>query len=425
MKKILTLIFVIALLISACGQSTPATVSAPEVTNTPANTSTPEATATAEVSPTLEESPTQTPKTALLVSEFSPSCFGTETYSGDWGKMFTKNGELHLATNPPNKLFVPCKEKEFSDFTFEADAALVDNGGSHDRTNFGLIFRANPQQFYEFDVAPNGQAILYYVEKKDYKYKPLFDWTPIPSFETGDIVHLKVTAIGDKISTYVNDQLIKSIQDTTLTSGAVGFVINSNESTQQEAFFKNAKVTDEVANAPANTSTSQESPSLEMQKSYAVISADKAEFWFPLPDREWQWFVLPKTDAVHDESAWSVRFEVDKIYEIYVNIANNDNLPPQKGSAADMLKVAGIEISQLENMGSNSYAYHFTGFKNVNVTSIDGGLLIELTEQSLVQALYQSKPETVVFGYSYIKDYANLSDPKYEYGEFDVTPTYK
>jgi cytochrome c peroxidase len=54
MKKILTLTFVIALLLSACGQSAPASTPVPEVTEASINTSTPEATTTPEALATPE-----------------------------------------------------------------------------------------------------------------------------------------------------------------------------------------------------------------------------------------------------------------------------------------------------------------------------------------------------------------------------------
>ena len=67
MKKVLTLTFVIALLISACGQSAPATISAPKVTEVPVSTSVPEATATPEASPTPKASPTPEITEPLIV----------------------------------------------------------------------------------------------------------------------------------------------------------------------------------------------------------------------------------------------------------------------------------------------------------------------------------------------------------------------
>lgn len=185
----------------------------------------------------------------------------------------------------------------------------------------------------------------------------------------------------------------------------------------------------EVTVTPESSPTPEASPTPEMLDPYAIISADKAEFWFPLPQREWQWFVIPKeNNRVYEESSWSIRFEVDKAYEIYVDITNNENLPPQKGNLAEMLQAAGVNISELGNIDSNCFSdiCYFTGFENVSVTSVDNGLLIELTEQSLVQALNQNKPETIRFSYQYMTDYN--ADPKqagYEADEIEVTPTYK
>jgi hypothetical protein len=115
------------------------------------------------------------------------------------------------------------------------------------------------------------------------------------------------------------------------------------------------------------------------------------------------------------------------VYEIYVDIINRDNLLPQKGSVTDMLQVANVEISQLENMDSNCFSgsCYFTGFTKASVSSLNGGLLIELTEPSLVQALNQNKPEAIRFSYQYMKDYVDPENSKYDYGEIEVTPTYK
>jgi hypothetical protein len=187
---------------------------------------------------------TWTMLTSLDLDQLSVSCFGTGVTDEAWGKISSENGQLFMTVNPPDTIYVPCMEMAFTDFTWEADATLVNTDGTHNDTNFGLLFRINLEthQHYEFVVSTNGYAIVYFNDgTQDNK---LTEWVDIGPFDAGAKVHLKVVAAGDQFTVYMNDKLITTVTDASLPTGYVGFVIASTDTTQQQVIFENALVTE-------------------------------------------------------------------------------------------------------------------------------------------------------------------------------------
>jgi len=237
---LLSVLALVVMLASCSNPTTPPPTQTPLPTNTFVPTATP-------VPPT----PTQTPQTEFLInaSEF-PSCFDQES-GAEWkafGNGLGKNGKIHMMIlQPPYGFFDPCDDQVFSNFTFEADATLVDPGGSTSKTYYGLVFRQNldTNQDYMFFVG-DGHASLNvdYGPPSADSTKSLLNWLEVPELnKVGEANHLKVVAVGGTIKAFVNDTLVGEVQDATVASGTVAFFLQTGDSKEQQVVFEHAKVT--------------------------------------------------------------------------------------------------------------------------------------------------------------------------------------
>jgi hypothetical protein len=234
---------VIALLLvgtlTSCGSpATPPPTQIPFPTNTPAPTATP-----------IPSTPTQPPQTEFLVnaSEF-PSCFDQEG-GAEWkafGNGVGENGKIYMMiTTPPYGFQDPCTEQVFSNFTFEADATLIDPNRSVSNTYYGLVFRQDfdTNQDCQFLIGGDGGATLI-VDDGPSRRENLVAYTQVPQInKIGEVNHLKVVAVGDTLRVFVNDALVGEVQDATIASGTIGFFLQSGDSKEQQVVFEHAKIT--------------------------------------------------------------------------------------------------------------------------------------------------------------------------------------
>lgn len=186
----------------------------------------------------------------------------------------------------------------------------------------------------------------------------------------------------------------------------------------------------EVAEAPTNTSvpeatatpisspTPELSPTPEITEPYAIISADKAKFVFPMPaQEEWEWFVVPNNGTTWEEYFWYVNFKTDKDYEFTFSILNYKNSPPQKGGLDEMLKAVNAEILE-DGFITDQTIPTYSIYAESNLVTI------EITGQAAA-SLYASKLESIFFSMSKIIDYSDPSKPVTDFNKFDVRPTYE
>ena len=238
-RYFLVIALLLAVTLVACGS--PAT---PFFTQTPLPTNTPAPTATL-IPPTS----TQPPQTEFLInaSEF-PSCFDQEG-GAEWkafGNGVGENGKIYMIViKPPYGFIDPCTEQTFSNFTFEADATLIDPSGSVSNTYYGLVFRQDfdTNQDYQFLIGGDGGATLV-VDDGPSRRENLVAYTQIPQInKVGEINHLKVVAVGNTLKAFVNDTLVGEVQDATIASGTISFFLQNGDTKEQQVVFEHAKVT--------------------------------------------------------------------------------------------------------------------------------------------------------------------------------------
>jgi len=211
------------------------TISSFVATPTPAPTNTP--------FPTSTPLPTATPVSAVLFEdgEFTNSCFigGTDTVD-----RFVEDGQFKMVIKEPSLVaWTECTQDQFTDFVFEVDATQL---SGPDNNVYGMIFRFNPDvnEFYVFAISGDG----YYVVALDGpdRSEPdlLIEWAQTDKINLGNATnHLKVEAVGNGISYYINGTFLGTIENDQLSSGTVGTFVGSVDDGGVLIGYDNMKVT--------------------------------------------------------------------------------------------------------------------------------------------------------------------------------------
>ena len=121
-------------------------------------------------------------------------------------------------------------DQEFADGFYSVTATAVsgplDNG-------FGMMFMVNnsTDSFYAFEISSDGYVSIYYCGEACETFIPLVDdgWFPSPAVNQGlneRNTLLVQVANGDMIF-YVNDEEVGQVRDRTLTSGDIGFLVET------------------------------------------------------------------------------------------------------------------------------------------------------------------------------------------------------
>jgi hypothetical protein len=165
--------------------------------------------------------------------------------------------------------------------------------------------------------------------------------------------------------------------------------------------------------APESTATPELSPTPDFSKPYAVVSADKADFWFPFPSKEHGWSIVPFSEYCGCEvgawlvNYWTVYFKASHAYTVKLSCGDPNNQLYQEIPTSEMLKMCQIEIASVDPTSNG--APPPVEYKNATFSEYNGGMLITLLDKPLVQELYETRPQQVKFSTLFFTD---LSEPK-------------
>ncbi len=184
-----------------------------EPTSTPTFTPSPVTTAT----PTSIPSPTPSPTPLHYLAAFDgPTC---EWNVGDTpvGKSGCLEGEYQILISQSNQdLYVVTARLPFADFSLSADARFA----SSVYGIAALIFNVNTShEFYMFTLGSSGSYGLW---TQGAGWQTLVGWTSAPNFDATGANRMKVEREGSLIRLYLNDQLLTTVNDTTLIGPNLG-----------------------------------------------------------------------------------------------------------------------------------------------------------------------------------------------------------
>jgi TolB protein len=160
----------------------------------------------------------------LYSDDFDDPDSGWGATANDNRERYYENGEyVFLIKSDDWATWTWGSEEDFSDFTLEADARLVDGPGIG---RLGVIFRhQDNNNYYYVYISAEGE---YRVGKKqDGEWGSVSDvkWTPSPHIKTGRATnHLKLVCFGSMCSIYANGEHLITVEDDDFDAGKVGLI---------------------------------------------------------------------------------------------------------------------------------------------------------------------------------------------------------
>lgn len=152
--------------------------------------------------------------------DFGDSTSGWDDTSDAYTLKRYGNNRYMIEISTSNLVAWGLANRDVADFEIEVEAKLED--GSTDNS-YGLLFRFQDREnFYRFDISGDG----YYLLSKFVggEWTTLIDWTQSEHINQNDAANtLKVAVFGHKISLWVNDNFLASMEDESLTHGNFGF----------------------------------------------------------------------------------------------------------------------------------------------------------------------------------------------------------
>jgi hypothetical protein len=196
-------------------------------TLTPIPTATFVPTATFFENPTPELPALPPPLDSPIIGDFTSNTNGwsENSFTDDYGDItYTINGQYVWdikAAKPVNYKTWPDNLQTVTDFAIQVDAQRQ-NGPEN--SSYGVAFRlSDSNNFYYFGVSDVGQ---YYVGKQvNSEWTTLIDWTDSSSINSGQVNTLKVVAVGNQFTLYINGDLIDFTTDDAFSSGLCGLSI--------------------------------------------------------------------------------------------------------------------------------------------------------------------------------------------------------
>lgn len=167
---------------------------------------------------------------------------------------------------------------------------------------------------------------------------------------------------------------------------------------------------------PTNTITIPQS--VKNKQYWAIVSQDRAAFWFLVNPEitEWTWFKAPSNRV---EFEWGVEFLANQkpfsIYTAAAILTNHNEKPPKQGSMDDLLQDCETGIWENDFRG---YMMKLNRENTVSVSYFAGGVLIELNDPEIISSLFNAHPTTVLF---ITRSYFNIIPNR----KVDVTVTYQ
>jgi len=141
-------------------------------------------------------------------------------------------------------------DEDSLDYVYDGSASGLTDGRFQAKTgqlgaatdhSWGLIFRAAGQSFYAFEISADGYVLFAVHTATGWDH--LYGWEPCPAIRSaGETNEIRVDADGSSFSLYVNGQFITEVTDTRLSSGSVGFIIETWVDAEGGVWFDDLEV---------------------------------------------------------------------------------------------------------------------------------------------------------------------------------------
>jgi serine/threonine-protein kinase len=168
----------------------------------------------------------------VLTDEFAANDNGWhpfDTFEDDYGtrRFLLSRGRYNWEVTPLKDIHLHDTPNiaSLSDFLVSVDARQTSGPASAD---YGLAFRVvSDNTLYTFNISDTGQFAVQLLYQG--QWTTLVNWTPTAAVRPGESNNLKVLAVGDQFTFFVNDQEVARLGDDSVPQGRVGVAVDHFE----------------------------------------------------------------------------------------------------------------------------------------------------------------------------------------------------
>jgi hypothetical protein len=168
----------------------------------------------------------------VLTDEFAANDNGWhpfDTFEDDYGtrRFLLSRGRYNWEVTPLKDIHLHDTPNmaSMSDFLISVDARQTSGPASAD---YGLAFRVvSDNTLYTFNISDTGQFAVQLLYQG--QWTTLVNWTPTAAVRPGESNNLKVLAVGDQFTFFVNDQEVARLGDDSVPQGRVGVAVDHFE----------------------------------------------------------------------------------------------------------------------------------------------------------------------------------------------------
>ena len=178
------------------------------------------------------------PGRILFRDDFSDPASGWNRVTAANGETDYADGAYRIFVNEPNMDIWAKPGLDFNDVHIEVDALKV--GG--DRNNrFGIICRVvEPNTFYTFIVSSDGYYGIGKIKGQEYKLIGMDALQPSDVILKGSALnHIRADCVGNRLTLHVNGHKLAEVEDNDLTSGDVGLIAGTYDTSGTDVRFDN------------------------------------------------------------------------------------------------------------------------------------------------------------------------------------------
>lgn len=246
--RFVLLILILVLLFGCSPKSTLSPTRVPTITSPPVESSaiSPATPAEPTIAPPTEDVQEEPPAEAgwelVFEDDFEDPASGWERYREFDGVLDYEEGGYRMMVDVPENLFWVNANQEYSDVRVEVDGKVI---GGPESNRYGVLCRLGGEDLdhYFFLISSDGTYSI--GKQKGWEVEVLAessDPNEAINTEIEQYNHIRADCHGDRLSLFVNDELLLDVQDSDLLKGDVGLLAGTRGEAGVDIYFDNIEV---------------------------------------------------------------------------------------------------------------------------------------------------------------------------------------
>jgi hypothetical protein len=183
---------------------------------------------------------TQTADGVIYFDDFSNPESGWD-HSLEGGVKEYYQGTYHISIEVPNHFSWSLAHQSLGDVRIAVELAFT---GDVELAEMGIICRlVDSNNFIFFTIRSDGQYAVFKRQNGNEYFIGMTSYQPSPAINTGvSTNYLEVECVGDRLTLYVNNQHLITVNDDSFQIGDVGLIVGAFDQTAVNVYFDNFTV---------------------------------------------------------------------------------------------------------------------------------------------------------------------------------------